>query len=89
MARSLLFQDNAPFAVPPGCTLCDRVEIPVSLRKDGRIYHFILRDKIAVEDLLLVAVKAAAFAIATNEPYSGTPPSRAVRDFLIKQDVVI
>lgn len=89
MTRSLLFQADPQFEVPPGCGLCDRVEVPVSLRKDGRIYRFILRDKLVVEDLLLVGVKAAAFAISQSEPYSGTPPSRAARDVLIKQDVVI
>lgn len=87
--KSLLFQDNAEFAPPPGCGLCDRVEVPISLRKDGRIYHFVLRDKIVPEDLLLVAMKAAAFSIAIGEPYAGTPPSRAVRDTLIKQDTII
>ncbi len=89
MARSLLFQDNAPMQLPPGCGLCDRTEVPVSLRKDGRIYHFVLRDKIVVEDLLLVMTKAAAFAIMEGEPYAGTPPARALRDVLIKQDTVI
>lgn len=89
MTRSLLFQDDSQFAAIPGCSVCDRVEVPVSLRKDGRIYRFVLRDKIVVEDLLLVAMKAAAFAISQGEAYAGTPPSRAIRDTLIKQDVVI
>lgn len=89
MAKSLLAQDNPPFVVPPGCGLCARTEVPISLRKDGRIYHFVLRDKVVVEDLLVVAIKAAAFAISQSEPYMGTPPSRAVRDFLIKQNTVI
>jgi len=89
MTRSLLFQDNPELSVSPGCGLCDRVEVPVSLRKDGRIYRFVLRDKLVVEDWLQVAVKAAAFAISQGEAYAGTPPSRAIRDVLIKTDVVI
>jgi len=89
MTRSLLFQDDPQFEVPPGCGLCDRVEVPVSLRKGGRIYRFILRDKVVAEDWLLVGVKAAAFAISQGEAYAGTEPSRAIRDTLIKQDVVI
>lgn len=89
MAQSLLFQPNPPFAVPPGCSLCDRTEVPVSLRKNGRIYRFILRDKIVTDDILLVMMKAAAFSISESEPYAGTPPSRTVRDILIKQDTVI
>ncbi len=89
MARSILYQDNAPHALPPGCGMCDRNEVPVSLRKDGRIYRFVLRDKIVVEDLLMVMVKAAAFSIAQGEPYAGTPPARSVKDFLIKQDTIV
>ena len=89
MAKSLLFQDVSPHTVPPGCTLCDRNEVPISLRKDGRIYRFILRDKLVVEDLLLVGMKAAAFAISEGEPFAGTPPARTLRDVLIKQDTVV
>jgi hypothetical protein len=89
MARSLLYQPGATMHVPPGCGQCDRAEIPVSLRKGGRIYRFVLRDKIVPEDLVIVMMKAAAFAISQGEPYSGTPPSRQLRDFLIKQDTVI
>lgn len=89
MTRSLLFQENPQFEVPLGCGIAERIEVPVSLRKDGRIYRFMLRDKVVAEDLLLVGVKAAAFAISQGEPYAGTPPSRAIRDTLIKSDVVI
>jgi hypothetical protein len=88
MARSLLFQPNPPFPVPPGCGLCARTEIPVSLRKNGRIYRFILRDKLVPEDILTVMVKGAAFAISQSEPYSVTPPSRAILDTLIKANVI-
>ena len=89
MTRSLLFQDDSPFQVPPGCGLCDRTEVPLSLRKNGRIYRFVLRDKIVPEDILITMTKAAAFAIAQGEPYAGTPPARALKDTLIKQDTVI
>lgn len=89
MARSLLYQPGTTLHVPPGCGLCDRVEIPISLRKNGRIYRFVLRDKVVVEDIVLVMMKAAAFAISQGEPYAGTPPPRGLKDFLIKQDTVI
>lgn len=89
MARSLLYQPNPTLQVPPGCGLCDRNEVPVSLRKNGRIYRFVLRDKIVVEDILLIMMKAAAFAISQGEPYAGTPPPRQLKDFLIKQNTVI
>lgn len=89
MAKSLLFQDATELRIPPGCGLNERVEVPVSLRKNGRIYHFMLRDKIVPEDLLSIMVKAAAFAISQGEPYAGTPPPRSVKDFLIKTDTVI
>lgn len=74
--------------VPPGCTLCDRTEVPVSLRKDGRIYRFLLRDKLVAEDILIMMMKAAAFAIGQGEPYSAVPPARSVKDFLIKDTVM-
>lgn len=89
MAKSLLFQDVTEFRIPPGCGLGERVEVPISLRKNGRIYHFMLRDKIVPEDLLSIMVKAAAFAISQGEPYAGTPMPRSVKDYLIKLDVVI
>lgn len=87
--RSLLFQDGAtPFVQPDGCGP-GRVEVPVDLRKDGRIYHVLLRDKLMPEDPYLVLVKAQAFAIQTGEPYNGSPPDKGVKDFLIKDSVII
>jgi len=90
-AKSLLFANPPvlPYGVPPGCGPCERNEIPISIRKNGRIYRFVLRDTITIEDPYLILVKAAAFAIQQAEPYSGTPPLRSVRDFLIKSNVVI
>lgn len=87
--KSLLYQDVTQMNPPPGCGLGERVEVPVSLRKDGRVYRFVLRDKIVTEDLHAIMVKAATFAIAQGEPYAGTPPPRGVKDFLIKTDTVI
>ena len=89
MAKSLLYVTGAtPFTEPENC-LPGRQEIPITLRKDGRIYRFVVRDKVATEDLYLVLVKARAFAVRTGEPFGATPPSRAVRDFLIKDNVSI
>jgi hypothetical protein len=85
--RSLIFADTA-LAQPPGCGPC-RQEVTIKIRKDGREYIMVLRDKIAVDDPYLVMVKAVAFAIREGEPYSGRTPSRGVRDFLIKSAVVI
>jgi len=88
--KSLLFQGVTPFIQPPACAAnpC-RTEVPITLRKNGRLYHFVLRDKVVPEDPYLVLVKAAAFAIAQGEPYSGLVPDRGTRDFLIKDSVVI
>jgi hypothetical protein len=86
-AKSLLFTGVLPYSDPPGCGP-GRTEIPATIRKNGRLYKYIIRDKIVVEDPYLVLVKACAFAIAQGEPYSGLPPERSVRDFLIKQNVV-
>ncbi len=88
--KSLLFQGVTPFNEPPECgALPCRTEVPITLRKNGRLYKFVLRDKVVPEDPYLVMVKATAFAIQTGEPYVGRSPDRGVRDFLIKTSVVI
>lgn len=88
--KSLLFQGVTPYIEPPGCSAIPcRTEVTVHLRKDGRIYQYTLRDKIVPEDPYLVLVKAAAFAQQTGEAYNGTPPERSVKDFLIKDKVLI
>jgi hypothetical protein len=61
----------------------------IPVRKGGRIYRFVLRDKVIPEDPYLIMVKAAAFAIQTGEAYNGTPPGREVKDFLIKSNINI
>ena len=88
--RSLLAQGTTPFTVPSGCEIepC-RTEVTFSLRENGRIYRFVARDKIFPEDPYLVLVKAAAFSVRTGEPYNGRTPERALKDFLVKQNVVI
>jgi hypothetical protein len=88
--KSLLYQGGSSFPVPPGCSaLPCRQEAKVSLKKDGRIYRFVVRDKIVPEDPYLMLMKAIAFAIQTGEAYNGTSPNRALKDFLIKTNVVI
>lgn len=89
--KSLLFQEGAtPFSEPEQCgvTPC-RTEIPISIRKDGRLYKFVLRDKVIPEDAYLTLVKALAFAVQMNEPYAGQSPERSVKDFMVKNNVVI
>lgn len=87
-AKSLLFTGTVPYSEPPGCGP-GRKEVPVTVRKFGRLYKFIMRDKITVEDPYIVLVRAAAFAVQEGEPYAGRTPERSVRDFLIKSSVVI
>lgn len=89
MAKSLLYQNGSEMGIPPGCLHGVRSEVPVSVRKDGRIYHFVLRDTVVPEDVTGVMMKAAAFAISQGEPYAATPVSRALRDVLIKQNTVV
>lgn len=88
--KSLLYQAGSPYEGSDVCNLetC-RKEVEITIRKDGRLYRFIARDKIAPEDPYIVMIKAAAFAIKSGEPYGGTPPSRAIRDQLVKSNVVI
>lgn len=88
--KSLLFQGGSSFPVPPGCSaLPCRQEVEVRLKKDGRIYRFVVRDKIVPEDPQLMLSRATAFALQTGEAYNGTPPNRALKDFLIKGNLVI
>jgi len=89
--KSLLFQVGAtPFSEPGGCgAIPCRTEVPINIRKDGRIYRFVLRDKVIPEDGYLALVKAMAFAIQMNEPYSGSALDRSVKDFMVKNNVVI
>jgi hypothetical protein len=90
VAKSLLYQEGeTTLVVPPGCEIGERTEVPVSIRYKGRIYRAVLRDKVVVEDPLVVLVKASAFAIREGEPYQGQEVKRNVKDFLIKQNVVV
>jgi len=90
MPKSLLFQSVTPFTEPSDCTATPcRTEVPIVIRKGGRLYSFVLRDKIVPEDAYLVMVKAAAFAIQEGEPYNAQVPDRSIKDFLIKDSVVI
>lgn len=88
--KSLLYQPGAVFSEPPGCSVLPcRTEVPINIRKSGRIYRLVLRDKITVEDPYFMMVRAQAFATLTGEAYNGTPPARDIKDFLIKSSVVI
>lgn len=86
--KSLLYQEDSPFELPSICTPC-RQEVKVTIRKDGRLYHFTARDKVVVEDPYLLMVKAQAFSISESEPYSAQVTPRNVRDFLIRTNVLI
>lgn len=87
-AKSLLFTEGQVLQPPPGCGPC-RQEVRATVRKDGRLYTIVIRDKVVVEDPYFVMVKAAAFAIRQNEPYMGRATPRGVKDFLIKSNVVV
>lgn len=86
-AKSLLFAPNQVLTEPATCKP-GRDEVRATLRKDGRLYNVVIRDKIVVEDPYLVLVKAAAFAVSENEPYMGRSTPRAVKDFLLKSSVI-
>jgi len=88
--KSLLFQGVTPFEEPPACAVepC-RTEARFAIRKNGRVYRFVARDKVVPEDPYFVLVRASAFAIDQGEAYSGRTPPRAVKDFLIKSSVII
>lgn len=84
--KSLLFSQGFELLEPDGCGPCRREET-VRLRKNGKIYTLVLRDKAVIEDPYLVQVKAAIYAQQVREPYMGRIVSRSVRDFLIKTSV--
>lgn len=86
--KSLLFSNSSPFIQPTECQPC-RVEKTITVRKNGRLYRFVVRDKIVVEDPMLVMVKAEAFAIFQAEPFAALPTPRSVKDFLIKSSLVV
>jgi hypothetical protein len=88
--KSLLFQGVTPFEEPPTCAAIPcRTEVPVTIRKKGKLFKFVLRDKLVPEDMYLVLVRAAAYALQTGTANVALPPARSVRDFLIKDSVVI
>ncbi len=88
--KSLLFQGVTPFTEPPDCAAIPcRTEVPITIRKGGRLYIFVLRDKVVPEDAYIMMVKAAAFAIQEDEPYNASVVDRSIKDFLIKDNVVI
>jgi hypothetical protein len=89
--KSLLFQEGAtPFSEPAECAAIPcRDEVPLTIRKNGRLYKFVLRSQVVPEDAYIPMVRAIAFAISENEPYSGRAPERSVRDFMVKNNVVI
>lgn len=88
MAKSLLFSGTLPFTEIPGCAL-GRQEAEVAIRKDGKIYRLKMRDKLTVEDPYLVAVRATIYAIRNQVPYPATPTSRDIRDYLLKNNIII
>jgi hypothetical protein len=87
--RSIISQGLTPFTVPDSCSIGSRTEVKFTLRKNGRLYKFVARDKLRPEDPYFVMVKAAAFAVRNGEPYNGKTPSRALKDFLVKSTLVI
>lgn len=87
-AKSLLFAAVPPLQLPALCGP-GRQEVKVTIQKDGRLYHLVLRDKIIVDDPYLMLVKATAFAVKEGEPYMGRVIPRDVKDFLIKSNAII
>ena len=86
MAKSLLFSNDSPLTLPPGCGP-GRQEVAVTIRKFGRLYTLKMRDKVFVEDPYVILVKAEAFALQNGEPFAGITPPRALRDTLIKSNL--
>lgn len=75
-----------PLSEIPGCAP-GRMETVRVIRKDGRLYRMVIRDKIVAEDPYLVMVKAEAYAIKTNTENASQVTPRSIRDVLIKSNV--
>ena len=88
--KSLLAQGVTPFVETDACKIGGtRTEAVFSLKKNGRIYNFVARDQVMPEDPYFVLVKAVGFSIQQQEPYNGRTPSRGLKDFLIRNSVVV
>lgn len=74
------------FSTPTLCGPC-RVESSFTVQLEGKLYTFVMRDKISPEDPYLIWLKATAFSIARREVYRGVPAPRSVRDFMCKNQV--
>ena len=77
--KSLLYQQGSQIA--PALARVRRTEVSLPIRRQGKIYHYVVRDKVTPEDPYLVMVKAAAFARQSGKEYAAAAPSRALRDF--------
>lgn len=86
MAKSLLFSGTLPFSELAACAPCRQTQ-STTFQKNGVVYTLTVNDKISVEDPYLLLVQAGAFAIANQQPYSGTRVPRDVRDYLIKNNL--
>jgi len=86
--KSLIHQGVTPYESPATCFFGRKSGV-FTLRKNGRLYRYVVRDRVVPEDPYFVMVKAAAFAIRHGEPYNAKVPKRALKDFMIKSSVVI
>jgi len=90
--KSLLYQPTienpTPLRLPATCLL-GREERSFTLPYRGKMLTFTVRNKTTVEDSYCSMVKAIAVAQWTVSAYGGVPPTRAMKDFLIKHDSII
>jgi hypothetical protein len=86
--RSLLGRTPAvtPISELPGCE-AGRTETVRVIRKGGRLYRMVIRDKVVVEDPYLMMVKAEAYSIKTGTENAAKTTPRSIRDVLIKSNV--
>ena len=84
--KSLLFQDETNLIEPSGCGAepC-REEVEVSIRKNGRLYNFVLRDKVVPEDAYLLARYRGFPAVQALRRNSNKP----LHQILVKNNVII
>ena len=68
----------------------NRVEVALSYSlQNSRIVTFIVRDKIAPDDVIMNRCRAKLLALRVNEVLDIVPVSRNVKDLMIKTNVAM
>jgi len=85
--KSRLFMGVTPIVQPEICS-AERTEQRRVFHKGGKRYDFVVRDKICIEDYLMVYIKGILYAVDTGESVTVQVVPKSVKDALIKSNVI-